>query len=308
MLSYALAIAVALSSLVLFSTAFVMSNLHRKDDFLWSGVGLFYALILWYCAKNITGTVLLGQAAASILLVSYSWQILKLRKAIANPEQAAAINNFSVLQSISGLLKRQKPEVKAATSTKSATKPKVTEQAIAIPDNPSPSVTAEEITAEKASKQTDLPATEETVTTKTPVKEPQEITKEPAEAATEVSKVSQPEAEAATSNQEPESLPQNPLPSKIPEVANQTENENIEDSAEEPASITPPEQSNQDKPATEIKVNSKSALESLETVEVAEVLEAIPENEASDRDSDPTNIIEVTTTEINQNQEDKSEH
>ncbi|MEM7761539.1 MAG: Ycf66 family protein, partial [Cyanobacteria bacterium P01_A01_bin.40] len=54
MLSYALAIAIAISSLGLFLTAFLMSDLHRQDDFLWSGVGLFYALVLWYCAQNIT--------------------------------------------------------------------------------------------------------------------------------------------------------------------------------------------------------------------------------------------------------------
>lgn len=93
MLSYALAIAVAISSLVLFLTAFLMSGIHRKDDFLWGAVGLFYALVLWYCARNITGAVLLGQAAATVLLVSYSWQTIKLRQAmqrvIASPKGLA---------------------------------------------------------------------------------------------------------------------------------------------------------------------------------------------------------------------------
>ena len=135
MLSYALAIAVATSSLVLFLTAFLMSDIHRKDDFLWSGVGLIYALVLWYCARNITGAVLLGQAAATALLVSYSWQTLKLRKAIANPDKAAEIDNFSVLQKINGLLKRNKPQVQPATpSVETPVTPKVTEQEIAIPD------------------------------------------------------------------------------------------------------------------------------------------------------------------------------
>ena len=116
MLSYALAIAVALSSLVLFLTAFVMSDIHRKDDFLWSGVGLLYALILWFCARNITGTVLLGQVAASILLISFCWQTLKLRKAIANPERASEISNFSVLQATMGLLNRKKSQPQAVTT------------------------------------------------------------------------------------------------------------------------------------------------------------------------------------------------
>ena len=139
MLSYALAIAVATSSLVLFLTAFLMSDIHRKDDFLWSGVGLIYALVLWYCARNITGAVLLGQAAATALLVSYSWQTLKLRRAIANPDRAAETktNNFSVLQKINSLLKRNKPPVQPAVpSVKTTVTPKVTEEEITLPDTP----------------------------------------------------------------------------------------------------------------------------------------------------------------------------
>lgn len=130
MLSYALAIAVALSSLVLFSTAFLMSDIHRQDDFLWSGVGLFYALVLWFCARNITGAVLLGQAAAATMLVSYSWQTLKLRKAVANPEQAEEISNFSLLKAANGLLNRQKIKSQPETI---APPEKVTDETIVIP-------------------------------------------------------------------------------------------------------------------------------------------------------------------------------
>jgi hypothetical protein len=154
MLSYALAIAVAISSLILFSTAFLMSKIHRKDDFLWGAVGLFYALVLWYCARNITGTVLLGQAAASVLVVSYSWQIIKLRRAmqrglggshqerlhqegIINPTQAAETSSFSVVRSINNLWQRKKPQVQSpATPMTKAPIPKVTEENIAIPETP----------------------------------------------------------------------------------------------------------------------------------------------------------------------------
>ena len=139
MLSYALAIVVAISSLVLFSTAFLMSKIHRRDDFLWSAVGLFYALVLWYCARNITGAVLLGQAAATALLVSYNWQTIKLRRMIADPAQAAAANNFSVLNSINGLLKRKKPQKQPAEVAPAPVAklemPTVTEE-IAIPKTP----------------------------------------------------------------------------------------------------------------------------------------------------------------------------
>ncbi|MDJ0592338.1 MAG: Ycf66 family protein [Pleurocapsa sp. MO_226.B13] len=135
MLSYALAIAVASCSLVLFSTAFFMSDIHSQDDFLWSGVGLFYALVLWYCARNITGAVLLGQAAVTTLLVSYSWQTLKLRKAVANSPEAEGIDSFSLLKAISSLLKRNQPQSQPeATNPPTTISPKVTETEIAIPD------------------------------------------------------------------------------------------------------------------------------------------------------------------------------
>ena len=96
MLPYALAIAVSLSSLVLFLTAFLMPKIHRQDDFLWSGVGLFYALVLWFCATKISGAVLLGQLAAVALLGSYTWQVITLRKAIANPEEQNIAESFSI--------------------------------------------------------------------------------------------------------------------------------------------------------------------------------------------------------------------
>jgi hypothetical protein len=135
MLPYALAIVVGLSSLVLFSTAFFMSDVHRQDDFLWSGIGLFYALVLWFCATRITGGVLLGQAAAVALLVSYNWQTLKLRKAIANPERAAEFDNFSVVKAVSNIFNRQsKAPIKSATSQPKAAIPKVNKTNIATPE------------------------------------------------------------------------------------------------------------------------------------------------------------------------------
>ena len=138
MLSYALAIAVAISSFGLFLTAFLMSDIHRKDDFLWSAVGLFYALILWFCARNITGAVLLGQASASLLLISFIWQTLKLRKAVANPEQAVAINNFSVLRAVNGLLDRKKKQPQVTSTLDGGDV--VTESEIAIPQTTSTEV------------------------------------------------------------------------------------------------------------------------------------------------------------------------
>ena len=83
-----------------------MSDIHRRDDFLWSSVGLFYALVLWFCASRITGSLLLGQAAAVALVISFNWQNLKLRKALAHPDEAMDTSGFSVTGLISGWFNR----------------------------------------------------------------------------------------------------------------------------------------------------------------------------------------------------------
>lgn len=106
MLPYVLAIAVGASSSVLFLTAFFLKDIHRQDDFFWSGIGLFYALVLWFCATSITGAVLLGQLAAVALLLAYFWQVIKLRGAIANPEKIDSLDSFSVVSSLNKFLGR----------------------------------------------------------------------------------------------------------------------------------------------------------------------------------------------------------
>ncbi|MGK7943176.1 MAG: Ycf66 family protein [Microcystaceae cyanobacterium] len=97
MLAYFLAIALALASLFLYLSAFLARDIHRQDDFLWSGVGLFYALILWICAGQVRGSILLGQGAAVALVLSFGWQTIQLRRAIANPDQPIDTEGFSVM-------------------------------------------------------------------------------------------------------------------------------------------------------------------------------------------------------------------
>lgn len=390
MLSYALAIAVALSSLVLFSTAFLMSDIHRQDDFLWSGVGLFYALILWFCARNITGAVLLGQGAAATLLVSYNWQNLKLRKAIANPTQASEINNFSVVQAINGLLKRGKSQPQATVSPSPS---KVTEQEIAIPDTDSKETASQQsdnnsqsflgksssldkqnklgvfgkffgkkkgsitntklddiLEEEESEKQPhnssanyqaspdvkpviDEKATvnndnhdSKTLASKTLETQENETSTVKDKPLTETAEVT--EAEEKTIVQE-EVLETSSSPAANVEIGEETSSETVvensliwtddqvEDSdindvagqkALENNSEKIPEEASSDESEKEPE-KSVSSLDSLETVEVAEVLEAEPENISTQRESDQSNIIEVTTTEINTDSEaEKTDH
>ncbi|MEA5508879.1 Ycf66 family protein [Crocosphaera sp. UHCC 0190] len=111
MLAYILAIAIALASLSLYLSAFFLPELHRKDDFLWSGVGLFYALILWVCAGRMTGGVLLGQAAAVTLMLSFGWQTVRLRRAIAHPDEQTDLSGFSLLTWVQNRLgKKTQPQ------------------------------------------------------------------------------------------------------------------------------------------------------------------------------------------------------
>jgi len=98
MLAYVLALVIGIGSLGIYIAAFFFPEVHRKQDFFWSGVGLFYALILWVCAGRITGGVLLGQMASVALLGWFGWQTLTLRRAIASPDQQTPIPSQSELQ------------------------------------------------------------------------------------------------------------------------------------------------------------------------------------------------------------------
>ncbi|WP_009633605.1 Ycf66 family protein [Synechocystis sp. PCC 7509] len=80
MLAYVLALAVGLGSFALYMAAFFFPEVHRKNDFIWSGVGLFYALVLWVYGDRISGGLLLGQGASVALLGWSISQTLQLRR------------------------------------------------------------------------------------------------------------------------------------------------------------------------------------------------------------------------------------
>lgn len=79
MLTYILALMVIVVSAGLYSATFVLPEVSRKNDLVWSGVGLFYGLVLWVCAGRITGGVLLGQMASVGLIGWLGWQMLEAR-------------------------------------------------------------------------------------------------------------------------------------------------------------------------------------------------------------------------------------
>jgi hypothetical protein len=113
MLAYLLALVVGIGSLTIYLAAFFFPEIHRKNDFIWSGVGLFYALILWIFASRITGGLLLGHLASVALLVWFGWQTLSLRRQLTpelqqTPIPSPELIKVSVQEQVSKLSLQQK--------------------------------------------------------------------------------------------------------------------------------------------------------------------------------------------------------
>jgi hypothetical protein len=104
MLTYLLAFAVAIASIGLYAITFFLPAFKREQDLIWSGVGLFYALVLWACAGQVRGGLLLGQMASVGLIGWLGWQAFGARWAglsQADKEQAKVLTEIkSKLSSI----------------------------------------------------------------------------------------------------------------------------------------------------------------------------------------------------------------
>ena len=80
MLANVLAVLLGLGSFIFYTVAFLYPEVHRRSDFVWSGLGLLYAVDLWFSAEQMTPAVLLGQAVAVALLIGLGWQTLVVRR------------------------------------------------------------------------------------------------------------------------------------------------------------------------------------------------------------------------------------
>ncbi len=150
MLAYILAVAVSLGSLALYMAAFFFPELHRKSDFYWSIPGLFYALILWVCAGQITGAVLLGQLAVVALLASFAWQTVSLRYVLVAPEERTEADQ-DLLEKIKGFLPTK------FFSSLTSRSPKVTPE-VEVKDTPPTTTEVEvELSSEVAEVETETP-------------------------------------------------------------------------------------------------------------------------------------------------------
>ncbi|AFZ02689.1 Ycf66 family protein [Calothrix sp. PCC 6303] len=99
MLAYVLALSVGLGSIAVYMTAFFFPEIHRKNDFIWSGVGLFYALVIWIFARRISGGLLLGHVASISLLYWFGWQTFSLRRQVTPAIQQTPVPSTEQLQS-----------------------------------------------------------------------------------------------------------------------------------------------------------------------------------------------------------------
>ncbi len=80
MLANVLAVLLGIGSFTFYLAAFLYPEVHRRSDWVWSGLGVLYAADLWFSAKQMTPIVLLGQVASVILLVGLGWQTLSVRR------------------------------------------------------------------------------------------------------------------------------------------------------------------------------------------------------------------------------------
>jgi Ycf66 protein N-terminus len=99
MLAYVLALSVGVGSIAVYMTAFFFPEIHRKNDFIWSGVGLFYALVIWIFARRISGGLLLGHVASISLLYWFGWQTFTLRRQVTPAVQQTPVPSTEQLQS-----------------------------------------------------------------------------------------------------------------------------------------------------------------------------------------------------------------
>jgi hypothetical protein len=98
MLSLLLGLMVTAIGLGLYLATLLVPTLSRSSDLVWSGVLMFYGLVLWFCAERITGGVLLGQMTAIALIGGLMQQVLRNRWQSLDPDQQAAVRNGQLLQ------------------------------------------------------------------------------------------------------------------------------------------------------------------------------------------------------------------
>jgi hypothetical protein len=93
MLSYLLVWIVSLGSVGFYLSGFLLPEVARKYDPIWSGLGLIYALDLLADHSHIRGGLLLGQMASVALIVWFGWQTVQQRRQLTPETERTPLPN-----------------------------------------------------------------------------------------------------------------------------------------------------------------------------------------------------------------------
>jgi len=253
MLAYILALAVGAGSLAIYLAAFFLPEIHRKSDFYWSGVGLFYALVLWVCAGRITGGVLLGQIAGVALLGWFGWQTLTLRRELTPKSQQTELPNpekvvtqaKSIKASLPAGISQLPQKLTALFNNFKGQKPSPKSKAKSTPAKPPQTVTPGATTVTTITPATPVDPGVEAVQSETTGETPTEKSPE-LDISLNQKVVDLPTTEDSLKPSEtPELLHPNPLKPKLVE-------EVVEDAAEKILPASPPETGKPDSPFDKI--------------------------------------------------------
>ena len=190
MLAKILAIAVGSGSFMLFMAAFFFPEVYRKGDFIWSGIGIFYAIVLWFCAGQATGAELLGETASVVLILSLGGQLLALRRQKTPSSQQTPTEAIATArkEGLFGWFGTAKPE---ASPPQDDASPEVTPE---TPETSSPEPSTDSLAIEAiesdALKSTDAPeqtAVSEVITTIPEAQIADEESEVPSESTPEIS-------------------------------------------------------------------------------------------------------------------------
>ncbi len=180
-MTHILALIVGLGSLAIYLAAFFFPEVHRKNDFYLSGVGLFYALVLWVFAPRIGGWFFLGQLAAVGLFFWFGLQTFSLRRQLTPAMQQTpvpsaesvkgninepAANSLQqrvggLFKSVSGILPGKKEKSQTPTATQPVSTPPTAEDTSAATIG---KTLTDAIDEETSSTQMSIPVSDATVT------------------------------------------------------------------------------------------------------------------------------------------------
>jgi Ycf66 protein N-terminus len=93
MLNYVLGWAVSLGSLGFYLAGYLLPEVRRKQDAIWSGVGLIYALALLTNGDRISFGLLVGQLASATLIGWFGWQTIQYRRDLSDANSQTPIPN-----------------------------------------------------------------------------------------------------------------------------------------------------------------------------------------------------------------------